>query len=192
MYFKRRPKDFKKGRGDRTGKCCYHREGVAKAIEAKRVTVESILDDLARALTGAEGDKDWKGMVSAAIGQARVVGLMVEKHLVKAQHSIDVESLSDEELEERIADVQNRLRHADLESRERAGLDPATATLAEFWAAEDGEREEHAAQKARELNPTTPEHGYRPMVQTGRRVKLPKLLNGNGAQNASSVDLRPR
>ena len=58
-----------------------------RPIQAKQVTVKSILDDLARALASAECDKDWKGMVSAAIGQARVSGLMVDRHLVKAQHS---------------------------------------------------------------------------------------------------------
>jgi hypothetical protein len=44
-------------------------QGVVQVIQAKQVTVESILHDLARALAGAEDDKDRKGMVFAAIGR---------------------------------------------------------------------------------------------------------------------------
>jgi len=53
-------------------------------------------------LPAQRGQKlEW--MVSTAIGQPRVAGLMVEKQLVKASHSIDISSMRDEEREERAA-----------------------------------------------------------------------------------------
>jgi hypothetical protein len=70
-------------------------------------------------------------MVSAAIGQARVTGLMApEKHLVKAQHEFAPSEMSDVEIYESLRTMR--------ESRAAAlGVDPSTITLQEFWDLED-------------------------------------------------------
>ena len=175
-----------------------HREGVAKAIEAKKITVESILDDLARALAGAEGDKDWKAMVSAALGQARVTGLMApEKHLVKAQHEFAPSEMSDVELYESLRSMR--------ESRAAAlGVDPSTITLQEFWDLEDEMHEAHMSAEE-EDEPSGSRHmapigsrgirapEYRPPKRGLTRAEAnklyrrdgpPKLINGTVAPNA--------
>ena len=174
-----------------------HSAGVAQAIQAKQVTVESILDDLARALAGAEGDKDWKAMVSAALGQARVTGLMApEKHLVKAQHEFAPSEMSDVELYESLRSMR--------ESRAAAfGVDPSTITLQEFWDLEDemhearmSAEEEDEPSGSRHMAPIgsrgirAPE--YRPPkreLTRGEAEKLrrgaapPRIINGTVARN---------
>jgi phage terminase small subunit len=152
--------------------------GIAQAVQAKQVTVETILDALERALAGAENEKDWKAMVSAAIGQARVAGLMVEKHLVKAQHEFNAEEMDDDEIHEFLVQVQ--LQHC-----AALGLDPDVCTITQYLAAQE---EEHAARKARELNPAPPQRAVAP------RPALPRprpAASSNGAsQNATAYDLR--
>jgi hypothetical protein len=170
-----------------------HAAAVVQAIEKKQITVESILDDLHRALTGAEKDQDWRTVVQAAVARARVAGLMVEKHLVKAHHSFDPSSLTDEELNQHIDELKERQRGAELELCERVGLDPETSSIAELWAAQDQareeEREERAAMEARDVTAPPQE---RVSVYRPPRVKMPKLLNGGASQNATSVDRRRR
>jgi hypothetical protein len=95
------------------------------AAEKTVVTVESILDDLARALKGAEKGENWNAMVSAAVASARVSGLMIDRHLVRAQHEIKVEEMGDFELFE--AQVRSLISMC-----EAFGLDPEACSFSEF------------------------------------------------------------
>jgi hypothetical protein len=173
-----------------------HREGVAKAIEAKKVTVESILDDLARALAGAEKDQDWKGMVAAAIGQARVAGLMVDRHLVKAQHEFAPSEMSDVEIYESLRSMR--------ESRALAlGVDPSTITLQEFWDLEDTMHEAHMSAEE-EGEPSGSRHmapigsrgirapEYRPPKRELTRAEANKLYRRDGPPKLISVTTNGR
>lgn len=156
-----------------------HTQAVVQAVQAKQVTIESILDDLSRALAGAERDADWKAMVAAATSQARVAGLMVERHLVKAQHELVHDGMSDGDLNETVIDVLLR-RCAEL------GLDPEACTLAEYI---DAMRAD-AATEVDDLEPVNNGPLSPQRVQIGRRVKLPKVMNG--APNVNPADINRR
>jgi hypothetical protein len=113
-------------------------------------------------------------MVSAATAQAKVAGLTIDKHLVKATHDINVSEMSDDELQESI--VQLNLEHyAEL------GLDPEQTTVADYLRAQI---EQHEARKRREVEAPVYQRAPPP------RPALPKPRspvardfrpNGNGA-----------
>jgi hypothetical protein len=64
-------------------------------------------------------------MVSAAVASGRVSGLMIDRHLVRAQHEIKVEELGDFELFE--AKIRSLISMC-----EALGLDTETCTFSEF------------------------------------------------------------
>jgi hypothetical protein len=140
-----------------------HRQGVAQAIQATQVTVETILASLTRALEGAESEKDWRTAVAAAMAQARVTGnIAPERHLVKNVGPSPSE-LSDEELAERVGMLQARIRAEQEEFCERLGVSPNEITLAILWELEDSERGVARADEALDVTPEDEPRGTRHM-----------------------------
>jgi len=146
-----------------------HAAAVVQAIEKKQISVESILDDLQRALTGAEKDQDWRTVVQAAVARARVAGLMVEKHLVK-NVGPSPSDLSDEELEARLEALQGSVREEQEELCERLSLNPHEITLAQFWEAQDDDRGIVRFHQALDVTPVD-EPQERPRIYTGPGVR---------------------
>jgi phage terminase small subunit len=149
-----------------------HRVGVAQAIQAHQVTVETILAALSRSLEGAETDKDWRAAVAAAMAQARVTGnIAPERHLVKTLGPGD---LNDEELEARIEALQGTVRAAQEDLIARIGASADELTVRQLWEAEDAENGIVRSDAAIDITPADEQPGTRHMPPLGSRgVRVP-------------------
>jgi hypothetical protein len=165
-----------------------HNEAVKEAVQTQKVTVEKLIAHADEIRHLAVKGEQFGAATSALKEIGVLTGLRVERgaHLVKASHSLDIESMTDDELEAHLREVQKRLREEQRVRCERQGFDTATITLEEYWALEDFEREQRAALNAHDITPPQ-------RAQVSRRgVKLPKSNGVASSVSNADIDRRQR
>jgi hypothetical protein len=164
------------------------------AAEKTVVTAESLILEAEEVRQLAIKGENYSAAVAAIREKGQLSGLRIDRHLVKAQVSeLNPSDMTDEELHERLCELDEQLCEDQLEKCKQLGLDPATATLEAYWATLAEYREESAARRARDVS----SEPYRraPPPRPSRYFERPppkKDTSGRygGPQDALSTDNR--